>query len=92
MRIDNAGRVYDEVGNVIQTHEHAGDFREQKRCQSRRATNQKRSLVSISSVALGHCVRHGPDTGGPSDRNCNLESLHSHVVSLYYLHRSGIWA
>jgi hypothetical protein len=25
-------RVYDEAGNVIETHEHAGDFREQKRC------------------------------------------------------------
>ena len=49
-------------------------------------------LVSISPVALGHCVRHGSDTGGPSDRNCNLESLHSHVVSLYYLQHSGIWA
>jgi hypothetical protein len=25
-------RVYDEAGNVIETHEHAGEFREQKRC------------------------------------------------------------
>jgi hypothetical protein len=25
-------RVYDEAGNVIETHQHAGDFREQKRC------------------------------------------------------------
>ena len=25
-------RVYDEAGNVIETHEHAGDFREQKSC------------------------------------------------------------
>ena len=25
-------RVYDEAGNVIETHEHAGHFREQKRC------------------------------------------------------------
>jgi hypothetical protein len=25
-------RVYDAAGNVIETHEHAGDFREQKRC------------------------------------------------------------
>jgi hypothetical protein len=25
-------RVYDEAGNVIETHKHAGDFREQKRC------------------------------------------------------------
>jgi hypothetical protein len=29
---DGVIRVYDEAGNVIETHEHAGDFREQKRC------------------------------------------------------------
>jgi hypothetical protein len=25
-------RVYDEAGNVIETHEQVGEFREQKRC------------------------------------------------------------
>jgi hypothetical protein len=25
-------RVYDAAGNVVETHEQAGDFREQKRC------------------------------------------------------------
>jgi hypothetical protein len=25
-------RVYDDAGNVMETHEHTGDFREQKRC------------------------------------------------------------
>jgi hypothetical protein len=25
---DAAARVYDEVGNVIQTHDHTGDFKE----------------------------------------------------------------
>jgi hypothetical protein len=86
-------RIYDEAGNVIETHEHAGRFqRAEALLVTARHGTRSGSLVSISSVALGHCVRHGPDTGGPSDRNCNLESLHSHVVSLYYMQRSGIWA
>ena len=58
-------RVYDEAGYVIETHEHTGKFKEQKRSYSRHVTNSKRSLVSISSVALGHCVRHSPETGWP---------------------------
>jgi hypothetical protein len=49
-------------------------------------------LKSITSVALGHCVRHSPETGGPSDRNCSRASLRSDVVSVYYLQRSAISA
>jgi len=45
---------------------------------------------TITSVALGHCVRHSPETGGPSDHNCSRASLHSDVVSLYNLQRSAI--
>ena len=33
-----------------------------------------------------------PETGGPSDRNCSRASLHSDVVSLYYLQGSPISA
>ena len=49
-------------------------------------------LKSITSVALEHCVRHSPETGGPSDRNCSRASLHSDVVSVYYLQCSAISA
>jgi len=49
-------------------------------------------LKSITSVALGHCVRHSPEMGGPSDRNCSRASLRSDVVSVYYLQRSAISA
>jgi hypothetical protein len=31
-RHDAVIRVYDAAGNVIETHEHKGDFKEQKRC------------------------------------------------------------
>ena len=31
-------RVYDETGNVIETHEHAGDFKECKRAKQKAAT------------------------------------------------------
>jgi hypothetical protein len=41
-------------------------------------------LKSITSVALGHCVRHSPETGGPSDRNCSRASLRS--LSLSHTH------
>jgi len=47
---------------------------------------------TITSVALEHCVRHSPETGDPSDRNCNRASLHLDVVSLYYLRHSAISA
>jgi hypothetical protein len=29
---DAVSRVYDAAGNVIETHEQVGEFREQKRC------------------------------------------------------------
>jgi len=31
-------RVYDDIGNLIETHEHAGDFREPKRGKQKAAT------------------------------------------------------
>jgi hypothetical protein len=31
-------RVYDAVGNVIETHEHKGDFKERKRGKQKAAT------------------------------------------------------
>jgi len=30
-------RFYDEAGNVIETHEHAGDFKEPQRCVKQKA-------------------------------------------------------
>jgi hypothetical protein len=32
-------RVYDDAGNVIETHEHAGDFKESKRIRHKDARN-----------------------------------------------------
>jgi hypothetical protein len=59
---------------------------------SRRLPHFWQVLKSITSVALGHCVRHSPETGGPSDRNCSRAFLRSDVVSVYYLQRSAISA
>ena len=33
-------RVYDETGNVVETHEHAGEFKEPSRCVKQKAATR----------------------------------------------------
>ena len=56
-----------------------------------RLRSQTAQITEVyNSVALGHCVRHSPEMGAPSDRNCSRASLHSDVVSSYCLEHSAI--
>jgi hypothetical protein len=52
--------IYDEAGNVIQTHEHAGDFREPQRCVNTKASASGTTVAPGEDVAW---ARHGSHSG-----------------------------
>jgi len=48
-------RVYDEAGNVIETHEHAGDFTSHERY----VLNQKAPHVNVQRCIVKCCLALG---------------------------------
>jgi hypothetical protein len=68
-------RVYDEAGNVIETHEHKGDFKEWRRFSSRRSPAH-RNFAESRRKRLNHEAESQGRREWPASRVCGSSSMH----------------